>query len=360
MKYQLYKISAALAVPALFILFVLQLTNAQHVTRHSEDDLAGNWDVDCNDPEGSCNDGHCKHQYEISRNADGSYTVYSSIPSGKYQVRKVGFNEYVWEGENDAHDTNQRFVIKIENGQLVSKFFSTGKMFNDTRLEFQCNGYRASSSARVPSSRSGEDESKGGALGSNDCLSVSTLDANDVPPQSIASKYDSVRPFSDGLAAVGAIPRGERNAKWGFIGRNGWLVIPLRYDVVTPFNGGLAGVGGFPRNNTSPGVYFEGDLSAKWNVIDRSGQIVGERTPLGWDAVKILGEGFAAVGYKVPGQLSLKWNLINSQGITLQRRYDSFDCFVRGRARASFTATGMIHTGYVDTSGRFIEDANRR
>jgi hypothetical protein len=48
--------------------------------------------------------------------------------------------------------------------------------------------------------------------------------------------YDSVGPFSEGLAAVG------KGDKWGYVNRSGRLVIPLRLDSAREFGHGLASV----------------------------------------------------------------------------------------------------------------------
>ncbi|HYV94778.1 MAG TPA: WG repeat-containing protein [Chitinophagales bacterium] len=52
-----------------------------------------------------------------------------------------------------------------------------------------------------------------------------------------AVKYDEVKPFSEGLAAVCL------SNKWGYINTNGEVVIPLKYESAAKFKNGLARVG---------------------------------------------------------------------------------------------------------------------
>ena len=53
----------------------------------------------------------------------------------------------------------------------------------------------------------------------------------------IPYKYEYVRPFSEGLAAVK--PKGKR---WGFIDENGKVVIPFKFAIATDFRDGVVPV----------------------------------------------------------------------------------------------------------------------
>jgi hypothetical protein len=150
-----------------------------------------------------------------------------------------------------------------------------------------------------------------------------------------------VKPFSDGLAAVAVTSQG--GGKWGFINETGRVVVPLRYDVVTPFYAGFAKVGRFLGH----------DRRIKWGLVEKLGPQVTSH--LNYDDVKILGDGFAAVGYAVPGQPGLKWNLINRENTLILHGFDSFECFVGGRARASHTDQNGLHRGYINNVGDFFE-----
>jgi hypothetical protein len=118
----------------------------------------------------------------------------------------------------------------------------------------------------------------------------------------------------------------------------------MRYDVASSFHGGLAAVGKF---------YGRG-RNLKWAVVEKLGPQV---TPdIKYDAVKILGEGFAAVGYAVPGRAGLRWNLINRENTEVFHGLDDIGCFVDGRARASYTKDKVVHTGYVNKVGDFFSE----
>jgi len=89
-------------------------------------------------------------------------------------------------------------------------------------------------------------------------------------------------------------------------------------------------------------------------VIEKLGPQV---TPYAkYDAVKILGEGFAAVGYVVPGHTGLRWNLINRENTTIFHGLDDIVCFADGRAHASYSEGGVIRSGYFNNVGDFILD----
>lgn len=69
----------------------------------------------------------------------------------------------------------------------------------------------------------------------------------------IKPRYDSVREFADGVAAV------MRKGKWGYIDSNGRKLIATQYHSATDFHGGLAAV-----------KYSAG---AGWNVVNKNGAI---------------------------------------------------------------------------------------
>jgi hypothetical protein len=177
---------------------------------------------------------------------------------------------------------------------------------------------------------------------SDDACSSDTRSAA-VVPEKIARRYESAKPFSDGLAAVALTPRGGQNRKWGFIDETGRVVVPIEYDIVTPFHDGFAKVGRFLGH----------DRNIKWGLVEKLGPQVTSH--LNYDDVKILGDGFAAVGYAVPGQPGLKWNLINRENTLIVHGFDDFGCFVGGRARASHTDRNGLHRGYINKVGDFFE-----
>jgi hypothetical protein len=92
----------------------------------------------------------------------------------------------------------------------------------------------------------------------------------------------------------------------------------------------------------------------KWGIVEKLGPQV---TPhLHYDAVKVLGEGFAAVGYSVPGRARLQWNLINRENTMVFHGLDEVGCFVGGRAPASYTIGGVVRRGYLNNVGDFFAE----
>ena len=69
-----------------------------------------------------------------------------------------------------------------------------------------------------------------------------------------------------------------------------------------------------------------------------------------------VGEGFAAVGYVVPGRPGLRWNLINRENTTIFHGLDDIVCFADGRAQASYSEGAVIRSGYFNKVGDFIRD----
>lgn len=68
----------------------------------------------------------------------------------------------------------------------------------------------------------------------------------------VKGQYDLARPFSEGIARVGAGP------KQGYIDRSGNLITPLKFDMASDFSEGMAQV----------------KLSNKWGYINRTGELV--------------------------------------------------------------------------------------
>jgi hypothetical protein len=91
----------------------------------------------------------------------------------------------------------------------------------------------------------------------------------------IAPRYESVAPFSEGLAAVRA------GDKWGFINRKGALVIPLRFEETAagapgPFRSGLARVYSRIPGGRPPNASAMADLQVGY--IDTRGEYVWSPT----------------------------------------------------------------------------------
>ena len=139
----------------------------------------------------------------------------------------------------------------------------------------------------------------------------------------IPFKYDDVRYFSEGLAAV------KLNGKWGFINKSGKEVTPIKYDRTWGFSEGLAGV----------------ELNGKWGYINKSGKVVKK---LKYDNAGNFIEGLAVV------RLNDKWGYINKSGKeVILLKYDYAENFNKGFARVT------LHNkkGFVDKSGKEVISA---
>ena len=110
--------------------------------------------------------------------------------------------------------------------------------------------------------------------------------------------YSSVRPFSEGLAAVALQDSdddwGWGTELWGFIDLAGRVVVPLIYDQVGDFSEGLAAV-------------RQGDL---FGFIDRTGTVV---VPIFYDMVTSFSGGFAGVGHG-SNRWDGTWGVIDTRG----------------------------------------------
>lgn len=126
--------------------------------------------------------------------------------------------------------------------------------------------------------------------------------------------------FSEGLANV------RRNNQWGFINSSGQEVISIKYDWARPFSEGLASV----------------EKGGKYGFIDRHGRVI---IPLKYDDVKSFSEGLACV--KKDG----KWGCINKQGqIVIPLRYDGMLPYSEGYAAVNI----KDDWGFIDKSGRVV------
>ena len=82
----------------------------------------------------------------------------------------------------------------------------------------------------------------------------------------IEPKFDSVMGFSEGVAAI------EINNKWGFIDKLGNLIIPPKFEDVKPFSEGLSAVK--IVKSTGWKGWFLNPYESKWGFIDKSGDFI--------------------------------------------------------------------------------------
>jgi uncharacterized caspase-like protein len=148
----------------------------------------------------------------------------------------------------------------------------------------------------------------------------------------ITAKYDSVCSFSEGLACV------TQNDKVGFIDKTGRQVIPFKYDGATRFADGLAGAG----------------VGDKGGYIDRTGRTV---IPFKYDGTGAFSEGLASV------KLGDKYGFINKSGnLVIPAEYDYAEGFSEGLAKVGkIYADGpeegdppAYEFGYIDKAGKLV------
>ena len=270
----------------------------------------------------------------IESDLDGSYHLYK-FPAGFGEAlpRLRRFNQGQYAGEDTVGGIST--VIKqsadLSGGRITLKQLVIDSASKQVQTETNCSGSRSRSSINVQAA---------GAVH----FCPPDISADDLPDNKLTQGYKSVKPFSDDLAAVAIQSRKTHALKWGFIDRTGRVVIPTRYDVVTSFRDGLA----------AAGIVHGTGRNVKWCVLEKIGPQV---TPYAnYDAVKILGEGFAAVGYVVPGRPGLRWNLINRENTTIFHGLDNIVCFANGRAHASYSEGAVIRSGYFNKVGDFIPE----
>lgn len=145
--------------------------------------------------------------------------------------------------------------------------------------------------------------------------------------------YRWARHFSQGLAAVGQGHWGywrattdggywvRENMQWGFIDREGSVVIPLEFSFARSFSEGLAAV----RTGHHRG---EG-----WGFIDMGGNIV---VPLEFNYARYFTEGLAAV------MLDRKWGFVNKYGdLVIPFNFDSTFCQSTGDWFVPYFSEGL-------------------
>lgn len=117
--------------------------------------------------------------------------------------------------------------------------------------------------------------------------------------------WDKIGMFSEGLSSV------QKNGKWGFIGRDGKVVVELRFDDVEPFSGGFSII----------------RIGKFCGIIDKEGK---EVIPAIFSRISILGDGVFSVSH---GGV---WGLMDDQGVMLvSPRFCEITPFAPGLWRVS-------------------------
>lgn len=143
----------------------------------------------------------------------------------------------------------------------------------------------------------------------------------------IEPQFTDAKIFSEGLAAV------SLDGLYGFIDKEGNVVVDIIYEEVRDFNEGLAGV----------------KLNGKWGYVNKSGEVVID---LKYDLCRDFNNGIARV-MKIYGFLSYGWGYINSTGKEITNLiYETAYPFENGIAPVK--DIGRI--GYINMEGKYIWD----
>jgi WD40 repeat protein len=150
----------------------------------------------------------------------------------------------------------------------------------------------------------------------------------------IEPRFDSADEFSEGLALI------ETNGKWGFIDTNGTVVIEARYSSAHKFSEGLARV---QVGGDKYGLY------GRWGFIDRAGRVVIEPQYSELSAVADAAYGFHDGLAMI--EVNNRKGFIDKTGkIVIPPKFEYAYPFSEGLASVS---AGNDKWGYIDTSGRW-------
>ncbi len=158
-----------------------------------------------------------------------------------------------------------------------------------------------------------------------------------------ASSYEDLLPyFSEGLAAIwGSEAHGNQ---YGYIDRDGKVVIPFEYDYAAPFSEGLAYV------SKGASIWYETNEDGKFGYIDKAGQVVvplqydcdyvGQGTLFTWRYV----DGFAPVSKAGASPWDTKYGVIDRTGkIVVPIRYHWLQLLPDG---LTFAGYGEDYSGH--------------
>lgn len=135
-------------------------------------------------------------------------------------------------------------------------------------------------------------------------------------------------PFSEGLAGVMADPRTYPAERFGFINKNGKIIIPLlSYDEVNPFSNGLALVK---------------DRNRFYGYINKDGCEIFE---VPGSLARPFKEGLASIGYKK------KWGFVNQEGEeVVKMKFEEVEPFQESFAKVKLNNKW----GFVDKTGSLV------
>jgi hypothetical protein len=137
--------------------------------------------------------------------------------------------------------------------------------------------------------------------------------------------------FSEGLAAVGV--EGKEGIKWGYINKEGKMVVNPQFDAAGPFTEGLAGVA---KTNKEKGEVL-------WGFIDHKGAIIINHQFRGWNVSFNDGLAMVSDGKKI-GYID------NTGKYTINPQFDQAGEFKNGLAPIR---QGDL-CGYIDKEGKIV------
>jgi hypothetical protein len=159
----------------------------------------------------------------------------------------------------------------------------------------------------------------------------------------IKPQFDYADQFEEGRAEI------ELGSKWGYIDNTGRIVVATKYDIVMPFSDGLGRVKVFWRTEPYPKgvVGMEGQRSSRvfhWGCVDAAGKEVIRPQFLNLTA---FAEGYALAQPEGSPQMGI----IDRDGnFLVSARFDAGGSFSEGVA----AALAGDKWGYVDHAGKWV------
>lgn len=171
------------------------------------------------------------------------------------------------------------------------------------------------------------------------------------------SDFFNANPFSEGLASVNVFNKEAKSElglgewRWGFIDKDGKMVIPPIYYKAGEFREGIAAVQEVEiyRERAYGDYYRTNTRSGKWGFIDKSGKTV---IPFRYETV----EGYISYPYFLEGLALVRYNgkygfIDKSGNEIIPCKYHSANVFKDGVAKV---CTEYEKWGYIDKTGREI------
>ena len=171
----------------------------------------------------------------------------------------------------------------------------------------------------------------------------------------VAARFDAALPFMEGLARVGVVDEelpeidGRPNLLWGYVDESGHVVVELRYNALRDFSEGLV-AGAVLDPDLSHGSVFvrRGLGNLRWGYVNREGRVV---IPTQFFDAGDFSEGLAQVNVGEPVDThcgrSFNYGYIDKTGaFVIKPQFTMAAAFKKGRAGVS--------VGHVEYVGRCL------